>query len=169
MEDFSHNSGPKTQTTVGIIVSWLVRLIIFAFVIYQIYLGVSGEGAIYVPTPGSLNPDQADAIKYNWANVLVFHVVSKETANENDPALTFDETKKVLNMVITETTTVNKKETKKSLPHRVCTEADFGTSDLAKEYFKLFEGQLLLCPSNVKEETPPITDVAKWKALTIPG
>ena len=51
-----------------------------------------------MPTPGQLNTDTADAIKYNWADVLVFHVVSKEDASESDPALTYDETVKVLNI-----------------------------------------------------------------------
>ena len=122
-----------------------------------------------MPTVGSLNPDQADAIKFNWANMLVFHVVSKEDANENDPALTFSEVKKVLDLALVETTTVNRKETTKSISHRECTQADFGDSDLAKEYFNLFEGQLLLCPSMVKEATPPITDIEKWKTLPPAG
>ena len=42
MEDYSHRPGPQKQTTAGIITTWFVRLLIFAFVIYQVYLAISG-------------------------------------------------------------------------------------------------------------------------------
>lgn len=160
----------------GKIVTVLIRLAIAAYVVWNIIKIVKGEGGIFVPGVELLDLKTAPAIKFKESKLLVFHVISKESA---DDALTSDELQRHLNITFEETSTSKKKAVKdpasKSTPdvtrkrflHRKCQESDFSDNNETLALFKTFEGKYLVCPDYQSGEMQGNDQATVHKVLDI--